>query len=449
MSARILVVEDRDALRRLMQRALEQEGYEVEAVVDVQAGRAAAARPFDLVLTDLMLPDGSGLEVVSAFREKQPSAPVVVLTGFGSVGNAVQAMKLGAADFLEKPLDLDQLSQLVRRFTGEAKIEGLALPGGPTIVGRHPRLRAALRLLEKVAPTESTVLLTGESGTGKELFAHAIHLLSKRKGGVFVAVNCAAIPESLIENELFGHEKGAFTGASSRQMGRFEQAAGGTLFLDEVGELPLEVQGKVLRVLEERTFERVGSPQSLRADVRFVAATNRSLKEMVAAGSFRQDLYYRLEVFPLELPPLRDRSSDVPELAQHLLRRIAERAGLPAAELDRGALDWLAAQPWPGNVRQLSNCLERALILSSGGVLRQSDFDDQARAGEGDPAKSEPEGGLGHKIGGTEREQVKAALREAGGEKEKAAALLSISYRTLLRRVEEFDLEGYPRYRDD
>jgi DNA-binding NtrC family response regulator len=436
MSARILVVEDRDALRRLMQRALEQEGYQVATAENAQGGRAAAGQPFDLAITDLMLPDGSGLDVLAAFREKNPAVPVVVLTGFGSVQTAVQAMKLGAADFLEKPLDLDQLSYLVRRFTGEPRQWGFDLPGGPSIVGQHPRLRAALRLLEKVAPTESTVLLTGESGTGKELFARGIHLLSKRKGGAFVAVNCAAIPEALIENELFGHEKGAFTGASSRQIGRFEQAKGGTLFLDEIGELPLEVQGKVLRALEERTFERVGSGQVQHADVRFVAATNRPLKEMVAQGRFRQDLFYRLEVFPLELPALRERASDIPELAQHLLRRIAEKMALPCPEIEPEALAWLTAQPWPGNVRQLSNCLERALILASGGVLRLEDL--EPREAEEKPA-----------AGRDERDRVKAALKGTGGDKEKAAALLGISYRTLLRRVEEFDLEGYPRYRDD
>ncbi len=294
-----------------------------------------------------------------------------------------------------------------------------------------------MRLLEKVAPTDSTVLLTGESGTGKELFARAIHLLSKRKGAAFVAVNCAAIPEALIENELFGHEKGAFTGASSRQLGRFEQAKGGTLFLDEIGELPLEVQGKVLRALEERTFERVGGGQSQHADVRFVAATNRPLREMVAQGRFRQDLFYRLEVFPLELPALRERASDIPVLAQHLVRRIAERLNLPVSEIDADALAWLAAQPWPGNVRQLSNCLERALILSSGSVLHLADLEAPA---EDKPAEEKPR---------SERERVKAALLATGGDKEKAAAWLAMSYRTLLRRVEEFDLEGYPRYRDD
>ena len=444
MSARILVVEDRDALRRLMQRALEQEGYEVEAAADAQGGKEAALRPFSLVLTDLMLPDGSGLDVLAAFREKNPAVPVVVLTGFGSVATAVQAMKLGASDFLEKPIDLVQLSQLVKRYTGEARMEGLDLPGGPSIVGSHPRLRASLRLLERVAPTESTVLLTGESGTGKELFARAIHLLSKRKAGPFVAVNCAAIPEALIENELFGHEKGAFTGASSRQIGRFEQAKGGTLFLDEIGELPIEVQGKVLRALEERTFERVGSPLTQHADVRFVAATNRGLREMVAQGRFRQDLFYRLDVFPLELPPLRERASDIPELARHLLHRLAEKLALPGFEIDPEAIEWLKAQPWPGNVRQLSNCLERALILSTGGVLRLADFEHFAAA-----VLTGEDSGATAPAAPTERERVKAALRETGGDKEKAAGLLGISYRTLLRRVEEFDLEGYPRYRQD
>src|SRR5436309_2232750 len=335
-AGRILIVEDRDSLRRMLERGLGQEGYDVEAAADGRSGiRLLAERPFDFVLTDLKLPDVSGIEVLAASRAAQPRVPVVVLTGYGTVGTAVEAMKLGAYDFLEKPLEIDDLARLIERAIGDRGAEAVfRVPGAPPIVGAHPRLRAAIRMLQRVGPTESTVLLTGESGTGKELFARAIHALSPRAPRPCVALNCAAIPETLIENELFGHEKGAFTGADRRQPGRFEQAEGGTLFLDEIGELPLAVQGKVLRALEERTFERVGGGRTLKADVRLVAATNRDLQSMVGTGAFRADLYFRLDVFPIELPALRERASDVPLLARHLLGGIARQRQLQPGALD-------------------------------------------------------------------------------------------------------------------
>ncbi|MEE8278505.1 MAG: sigma-54 dependent transcriptional regulator, partial [Thermoanaerobaculia bacterium] len=316
-SGRILVVEDRDSLRKLLDRALRQEGYQVESAADASDGiRLLREQPFDLVLTDLKLPSGSGIEVLEASREAQPHVPVVVLTAYGTVHTAVEAMKLGAADFLEKPVEIDDLFRLTAALlAGEVETFSIGSSGGSAIVGQHPRMRAALKLLERVAPTDSTVLLTGESGTGKELFAKALHALSPRHDGPFVAVNCAAIPETLLENELFGHEKGAFTGAFRRQLGRFEAASGGTLLLDEVSELSAATQAKVLRVLEERTFERIGGGRTIRADVRLVAATNQDLKAMVEEGKFRSDLYFRLDVFPIELPPLRERPSDIPLIA--------------------------------------------------------------------------------------------------------------------------------------
>ena len=445
-AARLLVVEDRDSLRRMLERALGGEGYRVDTAADGGAAVASleAAR-YDLVLTDLKLPGGSGLEVVRACRAAAPPVPVVVMTAYGTVGAAVEAMKLGAADFLEKPVELDDLFALVGGLLGEAAgaaagalaesaqgavTEFVAGPGCPPIVGSHRRLLAALRLLRRVAPTETTVLLLGGSGTGKELFARALHALSARQAGPFVAINCAAIPESLIENELFGHERGAFTGAHRREPGRFERARGGTLLLDEIGELPLPVQGKILRVLEERTYERVGSSEPQRADVRLVAATNRDLEAMVAAGEFRSDLYFRLSVFPLELPPLRDRPSDVPQLARHLVARLAERHGLAPPELSAAAGELLAAQSWPGNVRQLGNLLERAAILHPGGRLGVAELK-QAMVGA--------EQG--------ERQEIEEALESAGGDKRRAAALLGMSYRTMLRKVRQHDLEGFPHYR--
>ncbi|HVS12368.1 MAG TPA: sigma-54 dependent transcriptional regulator [Thermoanaerobaculia bacterium] len=442
--ARLLVVEDRDSLRRLLERALGGAGYQVVAVGDVASARGLLERqPFSLVLTDLKLPDGDGLEVLRASRAAQPRTPVVVMTAFGSVASAVEAMKRGAADFLEKPVEIDELIALVGARVGDrpgapgaAGAEALAVPGGPTLVGRHPRFRAALRLLEKVAPTETTVLLLGESGTGKELFAQALHALSPRRRGPFVAINCAAIPATLMESELFGHEKGAFTGASRLQRGRFEQAAGGTLLLDEIGELEPGVQAKVLRVLEDRTFQRVGGSGSLRAEVRLVAATNRDLGEMVEAGVFRADLYYRLDVFPIELPALRERASDVPGLVRHLLAGLAARAGIEPPRIAVPAAEWLAEQPWPGNVRQLSNVLERALILSDGGELDRDQIQRALRPLA--PAAEE------QAAPGDEAESLRRALRESGGETRRAAQILGVSVRTLQRRIQRHDLKGYP-----
>jgi DNA-binding NtrC family response regulator len=436
--ARLLVVEDRDSLRRMMERALAGEGHRVETAADVDEARRLLAEkgPFDLVLTDLMLPSGTGLEVLAESKRLWAEAPVVVLTAFGTVPGAVEAMKLGAAEFLEKPVDLAVLSALVRDLTApvEEAAAGAAFeaPGEAPIVGRHPRLRAALRLLERVAPTHSTVLLTGESGTGKELFARALHALSKRAAGPFVAVNCAAIPETLVETELFGHEKGAFTGASRRRSGRFELARGGTLFLDEIGELPPAVQAKVLRVLDDGSFERVGGGETLAADVRVVAATNRDLRAMVGEGGFRSDLLYRLEIFPIALPSLAERASDIPLLAGHLLGELAGRHRVEPPALDRAAVQRLESAAWPGNVRQLANVLERAVILHPGGRLGAREIEALISAAGG---------------ADDEAARVRAALAAADGDRRRAAAALGISYRTLLRRIREHDLAGFPRYR--
>jgi len=437
--ARLLIVEDRDSLRRMLARALGGDGHQVETAADVgpALARLQAPEPLDLVLTDLKLPSGSGLEVLDEARRSRPATPVVVLTAFGTVPGAVEAMKRGAVDFLEKPVELGALSRLIAELAPEggdrAVPELFEAPGTPPIVGRHPRLRAALRLLERVAPTDSTVLLTGESGTGKELFARALHALSGRARGPFVAVNCAAIPETLVESELFGHEKGAFTGAARRRPGRFELARGGTLLLDEIGELPLAVQAKVLRVLDDRSYERVGGDRTLAADVRVVAATNRDLPEMVAVGEFRPDLLFRLEIFPIALPSLGERASDVPLLARHLLERLAERHRVAAPELDRAAFERLEAAPWPGNVRQLANVLERAVILHPGERLGVAEMDVLLASTRGAEA---------------EVDRLRAALLEAGGDRRRAAEALGISYRTLLRRIREHDLGGFPDYRD-
>jgi two-component system, NtrC family, response regulator HydG len=445
---RILVVEDRDSLRKMLAHTLVGDGYDVETAANGEVACALlAAQTFALVLTDLKLPGVSGIEVLRAARAASPAVPVLVMTGFGTVQSAVEAMKLGALDFLEKPVDVEDLLRLVAgavepqgALPATAAVDDIpanarfATPGCAPIIGRHPLLRAALRLLARVAPSESTVLLTGESGTGKELFARALHGLSARCHGPFVAVNCAAIPETLIESELFGHERGAFTGADRRREGRFEVAAGGTLLLDEVGELPLSVQAKVLRVLEERTFERVGGSATLHTDARLVAATNRGLRAMVDSGEFRADLFFRLDVFPIELPPLRQRSSDVPLLVAHLLRELAarHRGGLATVPtLDPDAMALLTSHPWPGNVRELANLLERAVILA-----------DSPRwsARELRPLFSRPGGG-------SDADRLREALFATQGDKHRAAEMLGLSYRTVARRVKEHDLEGFPKWR--
>jgi DNA-binding NtrC family response regulator len=431
----------------MLERALAGEGHEVLAVDDVGPARErlAAAGALDLVLTDLQLPSGSGIEVVAESRRRRPSTPVVVLTAYGTVAAAVEAMKAGAADFIEKPVELERLFELVTALTAPAVIEPevFEVPGAPPIVGSHPRLKSALRLLRRVAPTESTVLLSGPSGTGKELFARALHALSPRAAGPFVAVNCAAIPETLVETELFGHEKGAFTGATRRRSGRFELARGGTLFLDEIGELPLAVQSKVLRVLDDRGYERVGGGETLTADVRVVAATNRELAQMVAAGEFRSDLLFRLEIFPIALPALAERPEDLPLLVRHLLGRIAARQGVPPPTLDPSALARLAAEPWPGNIRQLANVLERAVILRPGERLDSGAVAELLAPGAGEELPA-AEDAAARSEGGA---RVREALLAAGGDRHRAAAALGISYRTLLRRLREHDLAGYPEYR--
>src|SRR5207302_3660735 len=328
------------------------------------------ARPA-VVLTDLKLPDGDGFGVLRAAKELDPELPVVVMTAYGSIQDAVTAMKEGAMDFLAKPVDPDHLLLLVERAiaqrrmaveNGLLKQELAERRGAPRIVGEDPKLRQVSQQLHRAAGTDTTVLLEGESGTGKELFARALHALSSRNDGPFVAINCAAIPETLLETELFGHEKGAFTGAAARKPGRFELAHRGTLFLDEIGDLPLPLQAKILRALEEKRFERVGGTVPLQVDVRVVAATNRNLKAAVAARQYREDLYFRLSVFPITIPPLRERLDDITTLARYFIDRFCRDLNKKALILSPAAEQELCAYGWPGNVRELQNCIERAAI---------------------------------------------------------------------------------------
>ncbi len=377
-SGPILLVEDKDSLRTMLRHSLEAQGHVVVEAVD-EPGAAAVieqSRP-DLVISDLRLPIGDGLGVLRAAKDVDPDLPVIVMTAYGGIRDAVAAMKEGALDFLAKPIDPAHLVLLVDRALAQRRMaaENLLLKeelaarlGAPRIVGDSAALKQAILAVQRAAPSDATVLLEGESGTGKELMARTLHALSPRAGRPFVAINCAAIPESLLEAELFGHEKGAFTGATSRKPGKFEVAHRGTLFLDEVGDLGLALQAKMLRVLENRTFERLGGVTTIHVDVRVVAASNRNLRGMVRAHQFREDLFFRLSVFPIAVPPLRDRREDIPILARHFLDRVC-RDVKKRVTLSEAALATLQAYNWPGNVREMQNCIERAVILASGDTI--------------------------------------------------------------------------------
>src|SRR5882762_7750481 len=380
----ILLVEDKESLRRVLRLTLEHAGYSVTEAADAREAIDQIGRvPHKVVLTDLRMPHGSGLDVLRAARSADGDVPVIVMTAYGSVDEAVQAMKDGAHDFLQKPVDSNHLLLLVERALEQTRLrtENILLReewskryGFPRIIGESEAIKRVVAETQRVAQTEATVLLLGESGTGKELFARAVHHLSNRRDKPFVAINCAAIPETLIENELFGHERGAFTGAGDRRLGKFELASGGTVFLDEIGELPLAVQGKLLRVIEEKVVDRIGGRAPVPVDVRVVAATNRDLKTAVEDGQFRGDLFFRLAVFPIEVPPLRDRRDDVILLAKHFAGQLGKELRGREATLSEESLVTLRKHKWPGNVRELQNAIERACILSDTMLLEPKDL---------------------------------------------------------------------------
>ena len=457
----------------MLRLALETQGHEVvEARDEPEAvDRLRQVRPA-VVLTDLKLPTGDGFGVLRAAKAIDPDLQVVVMTAFGSIQDAVTAMKDGAMDFLAKPVDPDHLLLMVARAIAQRRIladymllkeEAATRRGAPRIIGEDPGLRHVLQQLHRAAATDATVLLEGESGTGKELFARALHAFSPRADGPFVAINCAAIPEGLLESELFGHEKGAFTGAVGRKPGRFEMAHRGTLFLDEIGDMPLGLQAKILRALEERQIERVGGTTSLHVDTRVVAATNRELRAAVAARQFREDLYFRLSVFPITVPPLRDRVGDVPILAHHFVERFCRDLNKKPLPLSVEALEALRAYAWPGNVRELQNCIERAVILCDGDTIQARHLSLSFRIQS--PAEGVVEGSQAAEpvaaspfdqldLSGTlneavrrvtaevERLKVGQALRDAAGDKARAAEALQISYKSLLQKQREHGIKG-------
>ena len=441
----------------MLRLAIEGQGHTVIEARDQPAAVHALqqSRP-TVVLTDLRLPQGDGLGVLRAAKEHDPELPVVVMTAYGSIQDAVEAMKEGALDFLAKPVDPDHLLLLLERAIAQRRLvtENILLKdelatrrGAPQIIGEAPALKQVIVALQRAAGTDATVLLEGESGTGKELFARALHALSQRADGPFVAINCAAIPDNLLETELFGHEKGAFTGAVGRKPGKFELAHRGTLFLDEIGDLPLGLQGKILRALEERRFERVGGTVSLHVDVRIVAATNKGLRAAVAAKVFREDLYFRLSVFPITIPPLRDRPNDIPVLARVFVERFCREMKKKVATLSPAAIELLQKYSWPGNVRELQNSMERTVILADGDTILPRHLNLTLHA----PMRQEaPNPWAGFDFSGSlaevsrraqaevEKRKIEQVLKEAGGDKGRASEILQVPYKTFLMKLKDY-----------
>ena len=451
--ASVLIVDDKDSLRDMLAKTLSMEGYEVETASDGEdALRMADSRRFDVVLTDLKLPSMDGIEVLSRLKEMDPSQEVIMMTAFGTIETAVHAMKLGAYDFLTKPFDTQHLTLLLNRALENQRLaaenvllrEELSLRIGTTeIIGTSPSIREVAELVKKVSASDSTVLLVGESGTGKELFARAIHMLSGRRKRAYVTINCAAIPRELLENELFGSERGAFTGAVARKIGKFEVADGGTIFLDEVGDLELSLQAKLLRVLQERQIERLGGTKPVDVDVRVIAATNLDLAAGIQAGKFREDLYYRLSVFPVTVPPLRERPEDISILADHFVKKYAGEMKKGEVRLSAEARDLLGKYHWPGNVRELENTIERAMILCEKRTIGPEQLAIRLRTSEEIVLRD----GAGlkeigqHAAARAERATIVRVLKETRGNKRKAAAVLKVDYTTLFEKLKRYEID--------
>jgi two-component system response regulator HydG len=445
----VLVVDDEANARRGMKALLEQEGFTVSTAADgAEALDLLASGSFDVVVTDLKMPRIDGLELLKRARQTYEDLPVVMVTAHGAVESAIAAMKAGAEDYLEKPVQIDELVVVLERVLRNRKVrdEVRALRGRleerfrpANLIGDSSPMQTVFKVIGQVAPTRASVLITGESGTGKELVAQAIHQASPRKHGPFVKLHCAALAETLLESELFGHEKGSFTGAMGRREGRFKQADGGTLFLDEIGEIPMSTQVKLLRFLQERTFERVGSNETLKVDVRVIAATNRRLEEEVREGRFREDLYYRLNVVSIEMPPLRVRPGDILVLAEHFLKKYAAENGKQIRGFSPEAITQLSEHGWPGNVRELENVIERSVVLCEGDQITPQclpvSLNTPHRAVVRIPGSTFAE---------IERHAILSTLEAVGGSTTRAARMLDISVRTIQYRLHEYGLARRP-----
>ncbi|KPK67758.1 hypothetical protein AMJ71_07280 [candidate division TA06 bacterium SM1_40] len=450
----ILIIEDKESMRRMLMHTMRAEGLDVDTAADGEEGIAKAkSRSYDIVLVDLKLPGKSGLEVLRAVRDQDPLTIVIVMTAFGTIETAVQAMKEGAYDFLAKPFDADHLLLLIRRALEQRNLltENILLreacsdtQGLPTIIGEGPAITKVMELVRQVAPSDANVLLMGESGTGKELFARAIHTMSLRKQFPFVPINCAAIPHELLENELFGSERGAYTGSVGKKIGKFELADKGTIFLDEVGDLDLALQAKLLRVLQERQFERLGGTKTISVEVRVISASNKDLLSEMKEKSFREDLYYRLSVFPIHIPPLRERREDIPLLVDHLLEKYRGELKREKLTVTPEALRKLEHYSWPGNVRELENAIERAAILA---VDREICSEHIWVREDSIELPGDDLGMLGglkevaeHGARMAESQVLRKVLAETGGNKSEAARRLGVTYKTLLTKARKYGL---------
>ncbi len=466
-ASRILVADDEPNLRRVLAAILARDGYEVVQAADGAEAIERLDDSIDVVITDLKMPKVGGMEILERVAGDHPRAPVIMITAFGTVDSAVTAVKAGAFDYIEKPFEQEQIRCVVDKAVkqsianAQAPRESLArgdeAAGRFGLVGDSVEMHRIYDVIEKVADTPSTVLITGESGTGKELVAKALHANSSRRDRPLIKINCAAIPKTLMESELFGYEKGAFTGAVNAKPGRFELADGGTLFLDEIGEIPLEMQVKLLRAIQESEFERVGGIRTMKVDVRLITATNRDLQREIQVGNFREDLFYRLNVVPLRLPPLRERRDDIPRLASHILSKFNQRLGKQVTTIGASAMGALRDYPWPGNIRELENVLERTLLFSSSDTIELSDLPAEVREGEERGAAPREgqhvaAGGNGIDASGSlkdivraetsrvERELIVRALDETGGNVTQAAKRLKISRKSLQMKMKEFGL---------
>lgn len=449
---RILILDDETAVRAVLADLLREMGFQPLAVATIhQARMLLKEENFDLVLSDVRLSDGNGLEFLQEVRQQQPRLRLMVMTGFGSLDSAVEAIRLGVFDYLVKPIDasrlqvtLDRLQQFLQLESENTYLRQEVRQRQETGIewGQSPAMVRVKELIEKISATDATVLIQGESGTGKEVVARALHEGSTRAAKPFIRVNCAAIPATLLESEFFGHEKGAFTGAVQRREGRFETAHEGTLLLDEISEIPPDLQVKLLRVLQEREIERVGGNATIRVDVRVLATTNRTLKEEVKAGRFREDLYYRLNVVPIELPALRERGDDIIQLAEHFLREFTRKHGKPRMRLNADTKVRLRAYPWPGNVRELQNALERAVILASPEAgLQAEDFPQNSPSA---PAPDDWVGSVVPTMAELERRAIALALKQHGGNRTRAAEALGISIRTMRNKLASYRADGIP-----